>query len=140
MPTIPTTLTIGTLTATNTPITSGAGYQVLAGTGLQPIPRRRVVATSPWVPGGFETSSVQDELTYQLVVQVIAATWDACATAKETLVTQVTAVTWTLVETIGGHTTTYACCAADSIDVTLDPDLIINNRWTVTATIPVEVA
>jgi hypothetical protein len=88
------------------------GYEIeAAGTGQ--VRRRRDVATSPYVNGVAEISSVRDEERYTLIVRVIGTTMGDCFDRVEDLTDAASARRWRLRVNMGGVIRSWDCYAAD---------------------------
>lgn len=114
------------------------GYELLA-CGLESIQRRRDTVTSPWIRGDKEIASVQGALTYGFTINAVggdSGLAEAIALSTE-VISAVQQKSWTLQEVLDGHTETFACRAAITVQRAYDRQWLLNARTSVTATIPV---
>jgi hypothetical protein len=127
----------GVIVAYTVPVAPGAAGWELVDCGLTSIGRRRDVVTSPWVNDDVEVASVRAALKYQVKIRAVAASFGEASAMVADAVAAVEQTAWTLVEALDGHTETYACRAAETIDMPKANDLVINARREMTITIPV---
>ena len=124
----------GTVLTFNTDPKPAGGYELVAfdEAGQR---RRRDVATSPYVDGAAEITSVRDELRVSLTVRIVGTSTADCRTKRDALLAAAEARRWGLVVELDGTTDEYDCYAADW-SATRPTAYLLSYRTEVTLDIP----
>lgn len=98
---------------------------------------RRLTASSPFIDGNQEVSSVLDSRTAEVTVRLVGSTWAAVQALYVALLAAVEAASWLLEVEIDGVSEVYRANRADSVAGTTTVEITHAFR-TVSLTIPVQ--